>query len=58
MCLEQVVLEVSMLTQQTSAVRLTHEPTGLVVASQMGKSQHENKDTAFKILKPDYMTKC
>ena len=34
-----------------SAVRLTHEPTGLVVASQMGKSQHENKDTAFKILK-------
>lgn len=34
-----------------SAVRLTHIPSGLVVASQMGKSQHDNKDTAFKILK-------
>lgn len=34
-----------------SAVRLTHLPTGLSVASQLGKSQHENKDTAFKILK-------
>src|SRR5690554_3238440 len=34
-----------------SAVRLTHIPTGVVAASQMGKSQHDNKDTAFKILK-------
>ncbi|MCR1809313.1 peptide chain release factor 1 [Haploplasma modicum] len=34
-----------------SAVRLTHIPSGLVVASQLGKSQHENKETAFKILK-------
>ncbi|MDY0277580.1 MAG: peptide chain release factor 1 [Acholeplasma sp.] len=34
-----------------SAVRLTYIPTGLSVASQLGKSQHENKDTAFKILK-------
>jgi len=34
-----------------SAVRLTYIPTGLSVQSQLGKSQHENKDTAFKILK-------
>src|SRR5690554_6532830 len=34
-----------------SAVRLTYLPTGLSVASQIGKSQHENKETAFKILK-------
>jgi peptide chain release factor 1 len=34
-----------------SAVRLTYVPTGLMVACQVGKSQHENKATAFKLLK-------
>ncbi len=34
-----------------SAVRLFHEPSGLTVSCQEGKSQHENKATAFKLLK-------
>lgn len=34
-----------------SAVRLTHIPTNTVVACQEGKSQHENKDKAFRLLK-------
>jgi peptide chain release factor 2 len=34
-----------------SAVRITHVPSGIIVASQMDRSQHKNRDIAMNMLK-------
>lgn len=41
----------------SSAVRITHTPSGIVATSQSGRSQHENKDIAISILRSRLLEK-
>jgi peptide chain release factor 2 len=39
------------INKTSSAVRLIHKPTGIVVASQQQRSQFQNKDTCYRMLR-------
>ena len=51
---EDVVIDLyytkGQLSQTPKGCRITHKPSGVVVVSEKGRSQHKNRATAFTLL--------